>query len=137
MPPTAFAALTNSSSSWTVKNTTAAVEPESRSRAATSKPFIPTIPISRTMTSGRRLPAAFSAAGPFVTAATTTHPDPSTAAARESISSLSSTMRTRVTSDDVVLDGILNELRGRLDLQLVHHSVLVKGDGSRREIQDA
>src|SRR5262245_46678485 len=95
------------------------------------------MPMSSTMTSGWSVPAARRAAGPSFTAPTTTHPDFSTAATRESISSLSSTTSTRGRSDDVVLDGILNEFRGRLHFELVHHSIFVKSHRPRREIQDA
>src|SRR6185295_2978790 len=59
----------------------------------------------------------------------------SAAAARVSIASLSSTRSTRAGSDDVVLDGILNELGGRFHLELFHHLILVKCHGPRRQIQ--
>src|SRR5262245_47666350 len=93
--------------------------------------------MSSTITSGCSLPAAPSAASASLTAPTTTQWGVSTAAARASMASLSSTSSTRGMSDDVVPDCILDELRGGLDVQLLHHLVLVKRDGARREIQHA
>src|SRR4051812_24519878 len=52
--------------------------------------------------------------------------------------SLSSTSSTRArSSDNVVLDRILNQFCRRLDPELFHHSVLVKGDGARRQVEDS
>jgi len=112
------------------KNTTAAVEPASRKRAATSSPFIPGIEMSSTMTSGLRVRAASRAARPSLADPTTTQQRFSTAAERTSIASLSSTRRTRADSDDVVLDGILYELGDGLHLELFHHPAFVEGHGS-------
>src|SRR5262249_10779091 len=137
MPPAACAAETNSCAAWTVRNTSAAVLPACLRCWASSSPDIPGIEMSSTMTSGCSVPAAPSAAGPSFTAPTTAKCGVSTAAARASIASLSSTSSTRTGSDDVVPDGILDELRGRLDVELLHHLVLVKGNGARREVQHA
>src|SRR5574339_699150 len=115
-----------------VRKTSAAVEPHCRNRAATSKPVMPGIEISSTITSGWSLLAASSAAAPLVTDPTTMQPGVSARAERASIAALSSTSRTRGGSDDMVLDGILNQLRCRADLELFHHAVLVKRHGSRR-----
>ena len=38
-------------------------------------------------------------------------------------------------SDDVVFDGVLNELRCRLHVELPHHPVFVEGDRPRGEVQ--
>src|SRR6187397_704292 len=91
--------------------------------------------MSRTMTSGFKDSAASSAWRLSFTDPTTRHEYFSAAAARASIASLSSTRRTRAGSDDVVLDGILNELGGRLHFELFHHLILVKGNRPRRQIQ--
>ena len=82
-------------------------------------------------------PGGFERRGPVLRVPTTTQADVSTAAARASIASLSSTRRTRGRSDNVVLDGILDQFCGRLDFQLFHHSVFVKGHRPRREVQEA
>src|SRR5687767_14639041 len=136
MPPAAFAARMNSSPSCTVRNTSAAVEPPLRRDAATSRPVIPGIEMSSTMTSGCKAWAASSALFPFLAVPTTTQPSFSTEAARDNIVSLSSTSRTRGSSHDVMLDRILNQFGARLDFELFHHPVFVEGHGPRREIQE-
>src|SRR5262245_26946052 len=98
---------------------------------------MPGIEISRTTTSGWSISTARMADGPSLTAPTTSHPGVSTAATRLSMASLSSTRRTRTMLDNVLLDGILDQLGGRLDLELFHHSVFVKRDGSGRDVQHA
>src|SRR5882672_9003749 len=112
-----------------VRNTTAAVDPATFRRFATSRPPIPGIEISRTMTSGCNLSAASSAVRPSLTAPTISNPEDNAAAAVSSMSTLSSTRRTLGCSDNVVPDCISNEFRRGLDVELLHHLILVKGDG--------
>src|SRR5918993_1499948 len=110
-----------------------------RRHSATSKPDIPGMQTSRTMMSGASDLAASSAAWPLLAVPTMTQSRVSTLTARASIAWLSSTSSTLIGvdsgSDDVVLDGILDEFRARLDPELLHHPILVERDGSRREVQ--
>src|SRR5262245_7170275 len=114
---------------------TAAVDPPAFRRVATSMPPIPGIDISRTMTSGRRLPAASRAVRPSLAVPTTSKVDDKTAAAVSSISALSSTSSTRGHSDNVVPDCIPYQFRRGFDVELFHHLVFVKRDGAGREFQ--
>src|SRR3954464_12151990 len=98
---------------------------------------MPGMEISSTMTSGFRVRAASSAAGPSLTLPTIAQVGDSTAVARSSIAALSSTSRTRVGSDNVMLDRILDERCRRLDLELFHHPVLVKRNRPGGDVQDA
>src|SRR6187399_800111 len=97
---------------------------------------MPGIEMSSTTTSGWSVMAAETAVLPSVAEPTTTHAGESTVSTLARMALLSSTSKTRTGSDDVMLDGILNELGGRLDLELLHHAVLVKRHGSRRQVED-
>src|SRR6185436_9266725 len=114
----------------------AVVEPVALRRLATSKPVMPGIEMSRTTTSGVSAAMASSAAAPSLAEPTISQPGESTETARAIMAGLSSTSRTRGCSDNVMLDGILNELGRGFDFQLFHHSIFVKGDGPRRQIQN-
>src|SRR5262245_17672921 len=98
---------------------------------------MPGIEMSSTTTSGWSARAADTAVCPSVAEPTTWQADESTVSTRARMAWLSSTSKTRTGSDDVMFNGILNQFGGRLDLQLLHHAVLVKRHRSRREIQHA
>jgi hypothetical protein len=92
--------------------------------------------MSSTTTSGCSISAASSAAGPLLTAATIAHAGVSVADHRVSIASLSSAMRTRTGSNEMLLDGILNQFGRARDLELFHHLVSCERHRSRRDVQN-
>src|SRR5262245_33574080 len=100
-----------------VRNTTAAGECLVLRAEATSKPLIPGIEMSSTMTSACRSSVAASAVAPSVNLPAISQRGERTAAARSRSAALSSTRTTRSGSDDVMFDGILDQLGGRLDVQ--------------------
>src|SRR5262245_38433112 len=91
--------------------------------------------MSSTTTSGVSAAIAWSAAGPSFADPTTSQPWERTELARAIMAGLSSTSSTRGCSDNVMLHGVLNQFRRGFDLQLFHHSILVKGHCPWRQIQ--
>src|SRR5262245_19031787 len=113
----------------------AAVDLASLRRSATSRPPIPGIEMSSTITSGHNLRAASRAVGPSFALPTISHACERTIEARSRIAWLSSTRSTRGCSNNVVAHCVPNEFGCGLDIELLHHSVLVKGDRARCQVQ--